>query len=225
MVTLADQLGGLNEQIAHGFELASAATGQQREGRIIARQGQLFTHFLTAGLERDDVSQRMSDIADRNTRLLIQRRLHRKQGQHALDGPPDLLDPSAAPGPDRRADIMHGRHAGLLQRSLEAEVEIRRIDTDEDIRAQIEQTLLQLATNAGNFTVMLERIPVAHDRQLAHRPPAIHTLRLHARPADAVKNGTGKLLLQGGDQMTAQQVAGGFARHQGYTNRSRHVSE
>ena len=58
-------------------------------------------------------------------------------GQLALDRIRRLLDGLDAPGPpgpDCRADVVHGADARLAQRLFEPEIEIRRVDADENIR-------------------------------------------------------------------------------------------
>lgn len=112
---------------------------------------------------------------------------------------------------------MNGRHTGRLHAGFQAEVEIRRVDADEDVRTLAFQAFFQLTPDTGNAPVIFQRIPVPHHRQLAHRPPAGHALPFHTRAADAVEDGTGQFRLERRDQMRTQQIPGGFACHQGDT--------
>jgi len=81
-----------------------------------------------------------------------------------------------------------------------------------------------MAADAGDLAVMLQRIPVAHHRQLFLRPPGVETLALHLRPADAIEAGIRQALLQRRDQVAGQQVAGCLPGDQGNAYRLAHVS-
>ena len=190
----------------------------------MTRQGQLLADSFLARFQRDQIRHRVTDVADGNPGLFVQRRLHRKKRQHTIDRPADLLDPPAAPGPDRRADVVNGTDAGGLEIRLQPEVEIGCIDSDKEVRLEIEQALFQLPADPGNLAVMLECIPVTHDRQFFHRPPAVEPLRLHFWAANAIKHHIGQLLFQRLDQLTGQQVAGGFSGHHGNTKGTPHIS-
>ena len=214
-VVFAYHLGGTHEGGRHLLELAAAAAREQRDDRQLARQRELLAHGIAVGLERNHVSQRMADVGDRNAGLLVERRFHRKQGQDTRYGAPDLLDPAATPGPDRRADVVDGTDSSLLEVGFEPEVEVGSIDADEDIRLQVEKALLQLAANAGDLARVLQRIDVAHHRELVHGPPGVETLRLHGRPADAEEDGIGQATLERRDQVSPQEIAGSLPGHQG----------
>ena len=120
---------------------------------------------------------------------------------------------------------MDGTDTRRLEIGLQPQIEIRCIDPDEDIRPQFKQAPLQLATNTGNLPVMLQRIPIAHDRQFFHRPPGIEALALHLRPTDTVEHGIRQMLLQRRNQMAGQEIPGGLSCHHGNTNSLAHVSE
>ena len=85
------------------------------------------------GFERHLVGQRMADETRIDAMARIDRRFHREQAQHAIGAASDLLRAPLAPGPYRRAHVMHGAHAALLQPLLHAEVEVGRVDADEHI--------------------------------------------------------------------------------------------
>lgn len=157
----------------------------------------------------------MADVGYRDAGLLVERWLHRKQRQDPRDGTADRLDAAAAPCPDRRADVVDRRNAGLLEAGFECEVEVGSVDADEDIGLQVEEAPLQLAADAGYLAGVLQRIDVAHDRQLVHRPPGIETLPLHGRAADAEEDGVRQPAPERRNEVCAEEVAGGLAGHQG----------
>ena len=162
--TLTDEPGGLHEGVGHLFQLSPAAPGQQRENGQVARQRQLVPHRSLARFQWNDVGQRMPDKGHRNIFLLVERRFHREERQQAVDGAPDLLDPPAAPGPDRWTDVMDVLDPGIVEFHFEAEIEAGRADADEDIGTCLEESLLQLAPDAGDLAIILQGIDIAHDR-------------------------------------------------------------
>ena len=84
---------------------------------------------------RRGLRERMADERHRHAGGLVDRRLERKQRQHPVDAAADLRDALAAPRPHRRAHEMDRAHAAALELALEAEVEVRRVDADEDRHA------------------------------------------------------------------------------------------
>ena len=108
---------------------------------------------------------------------------------------------------------MDGLDTGVLEVFFEPEIEIGRIDADEDVGPDVEQALLELTANAGNLAVVLQRVDIAHDRQLLERPPGVEALALHLRPADAVEHGIRQLGPERGNQVAGQEIPGGLARH------------
>src|SRR5574343_825773 len=152
---LADNLGRFDKGFSHHFQFAPATAWQHGENRVIAGQRELLADRLLAGLQRDDIGQWMPDVGHRDTLFLVNLRFHREQCKQTIDRPADLLDPPTAPGPDRWADIMDRAYAGRLEIGFQTEIEIVCIDADEDIRPQIKQAPLQLATNTGDLAEML----------------------------------------------------------------------
>ena len=64
---------------------------------------------------------------------LVKRRLERQDAQYGVRGPGDLFATTRTPGPDRRANVVCCAHAGFAQCLFETEIEVGRIDADEDI--------------------------------------------------------------------------------------------
>jgi hypothetical protein len=71
--------------------------------------------------------------------------------------------------PDRRADEVHGGNAGLLELRFQGEVEIRRIDTDEDTRPFLQEMARNARADPKQFGQVAQHLDVAVDRQLFAR--------------------------------------------------------
>ncbi|MCY1183133.1 hypothetical protein D9M73_237290 [compost metagenome] len=85
----------------------------------------------------------MTDETYRHTLLFVEPGLEGKQRQHQVTTFANLQHTFLTPGPDRWTDVMHGLDPGLAQVQLDIEGEVRRIDTDEHIRAFFDQGLDQ----------------------------------------------------------------------------------
>jgi hypothetical protein len=106
---------------------------------------------------------------------------------------------------------MDRRDAGFLQLALQAEVEVRGVDADEDIGALRQQRLGHAAPDPHDLAVMPERLGVAAHRELVHRIVRLEAERLHARPADAGEEDRVAARLQLRHQRRGELVAGGLA--------------
>ena len=90
------------------------------------------------------LAERMADVGGGDTMLRQQVDLEGKDAQHVIDAALDLLDPLRPPGPDGRADEMRGLDARGLEVALQIQIEVRRIDADEDIGPVLQQARLEL---------------------------------------------------------------------------------
>jgi hypothetical protein len=87
-----------------------------------AGYGEFLAYGLFIRFHRNDVGQRVSnDRSPESVLFLVKRWLHREKCEHAVNRPPDFLDPPGAPGPDRRADIMNRLDTRCLKFDLEAQ--------------------------------------------------------------------------------------------------------
>ena len=127
----------------HVLELGAPAARQQRHDQLPGRQAQRRARLEPVGLERDQVGERMADVGDRHPGLFVQGRLEREHHEDAVHRARDAVHAPAAPGPYLRAHVVDRRDAGVLQLALDAEVELRGIDADVDVRALGEQRLGQ----------------------------------------------------------------------------------
>ncbi|MCY1526941.1 hypothetical protein D9M68_619870 [compost metagenome] len=80
---------------------------------------------------------------------------------------------------------MNGLDALAAQAGFEVEIEIGRIDTDEQLGALAQQPGLELAADTGDLGVVPKHLDVAAYGQLFLRPPALEAVGQHARTADA----------------------------------------
>ncbi|MNP46125.1 hypothetical protein D3C76_1400990 [compost metagenome] len=115
---------------------------------------------------------------------------------------------------------MHGLDPGLAQVQLNIKGEIRRIDTDEHIRACFDQGLDQCLAPLEQLTQATQHLDQAHDRQAFHGEVGHQALSLHQRPANPDETYLRMARLERPHQAGAKDVAAGFTRHQRYTELS-----
>ena len=78
----------------------------------------------------------------------------------------------------------------------------------------------EFSPNVENLGKMAQHFNVAAHRQFFHRVQGLHTRRNHARAGDADKLQIGPACPERFNQMSTEQIAGGFARNQTYRYRS-----
>jgi hypothetical protein len=113
---------------------------------------------------------------------------------------------------------MDGRDAGVAHLAFEPQVEVGRIHTDEGVGALGADLPEQLATDAGELAVALERVDVAMHRKQLAGPAHFEALGLHLRPADAEELGVGQVTAERTDEVAREQIAGGFPCDHGDTD-------
>ena len=123
--------------------------------------------------QRYRIGQRMAHEAGRHAVLAQQFGLKREQAQHIIAAGRHLLGAPAAPGPDGRADEVHGLHASGLQACFQSEVEVRRIDTDEGRRLVVQQAPGQRLADARDLAVVAQHLHIAAHGQLVVRRRSI----------------------------------------------------
>jgi hypothetical protein len=138
------------------------------------------------GNQREAIGQRMPDKARVDAVFGVDRWLHREQAQHAVGAAADFLRALFAPRPDRRADVVHGAQAGLLQALLHAEIEIRRVDADDYRGLHLEQFRpISALAQSQQSRQMADHLAETEQRQFVDVVPGFETLCLHAGAADA----------------------------------------
>src|SRR5690606_40332894 len=108
----------------------------------------------------------------------------RKDRQHVVDRLANPLYPARAPGPYRRADEVHDRHAGSAHPLLDVEIEVGCIDTEEDFGMPVDEAALEVLAHPAQAGVRTQDLRIAVDREGFDVPPAIEADGRHRRAAD-----------------------------------------
>ena len=106
---------------------------------------------------------------------------------------------------------MHGADAAAFQPAFHAEIEVGRVDSDEDIGPPRLQMPAQTPAQAQQTRQMAQDFGQAHHRQFAAVVPCVQALGAHRRAAYARELRLGKTRPQFRDQPGAELVAGNFA--------------
>src|SRR5450756_2124478 len=101
----------------------------------------------------------MTNIGGSNAVCGKQGGLEREDTQHMISTATNFFKSLRAPGPNRRRHKVHRLDAMRLQIGLQIQIEIRRIDTDENIRALLQEARFELAANAHNLPVTVQHLP------------------------------------------------------------------
>ena len=144
--------------------------------------------------------------------------LKRKNAEHMVHAALDFFDAVCPPRPDGRADEVNRLDALGLECRLQIEVEVRRVDTNEDVGPRpgsAEKPFLQLLTDGGNLTVMPQDLDISAHGKLFARPPGLETAALHLLSADTARPHSWPALVQAVKQQACEQVAGSFASDHG----------
>ena len=104
----------------------------------------------------------------------------------------------------RRADAV------LLEAAFEAEVEVRRVDADEDVGALLQSTFVYSAPHGQQARQMAQHFDQTHHAQTLGRIPLVEAGCRHLRAAHAAEAGVREARAQAGDEPGAEQIAGTF---------------
>ena len=97
-----------------------------------------------------------------HARLPVQGHFKGKHDDHRLDQPGDRLDPALAPCPDLRTDVIKDRDAELSRRLPEHDIEIGKIDQDEEVRPFLAKETLQPGKHPVDHAEMGDHLGDAH---------------------------------------------------------------
>ena len=112
---------------------------------------------------------------------------------------------------------MHGGNALGLQRGLQAQVEIRRVHTDEDVGALVQQAFAQLFAHAQQTGQALENLDaVAVHGQSFAGPVGLESALSHLWAANPAGLQIRPACAQPVQHQPGEQVARGLAGHHGY---------
>ena len=114
---------------------------------------------------------------------------------------------------------MDAGNPGSLQIAFQRQIEVGRVDADEDLRLRLQELPLQGTPNRQDFTQAAQRFNITAHRKCLHRKPGFGTQRLHlgAGNTDKLKAGLG--IVERVNQQAAKQIARRFARDNTYLNR------
>ena len=96
---------------------------------------------------------------------------------------------------------------------LEPEVEVGRVDADEDRGAFGNEARAKRAADAEQFRQVRDDLGEAAHREAFHRVPGFAALGLHLRPGDARETHPRIARPHGTDQRRRERVPGSLARH------------
>jgi glucose/arabinose dehydrogenase len=182
-------------------------------GRLVSTLGELGARLVLLRLLGNDIRQGMAHVRDRHACLAVERLLEREHDEDMAHRARDLANAPPAPGPDRGADVVDGGNSSVLEAPLQAEVEARRIDADEEIGPRLQQLPSELSPDRHDLAQMAEQLRVAANRELVHRVAGLESLVRHPRTADAGAFERRAARLEGADEMRAEKIARGLAGH------------
>src|SRR5690606_10615357 len=137
------------------------------------------------GAVREAVGERMADKAGVHAIAGVDWGFHWKQAEHAIGDAAHALRAFATPGPYGRAHIVDRAHAGALQPPFHAEIEVGRVDADENVGLPGEQAADQVAPEAEQAWQMAQYLRQTHDRQWCIVGPQLDAGGPHVPAADA----------------------------------------
>ena len=102
---------------------------------------------------------------------------------------------------------MHCPHTLFLEAGFQGDVEVRRINADEQRRSLLKHAPCQLSPNGNNAGVMTQHLSVTTHRKAFHRKPGIEAGCLHAGAADARESCLWQAFAQGSNEMRPEEVS------------------
>ncbi len=171
--------------------------------------------------ERQLVGERMADEDRAQACGVVHAALERQQAQHEVEEARHARRAPAPPGPDLRAHVLHRPQARRMQRRREAEVELGRVDPDEDIRTAFEQRAADPRAQRQQARQVMQDLEQSHHGELLGIGEALAAGGLHARPRHADEARARRALADRRHQRGAQVVARGLAGDEADRERTR----
>ncbi len=128
-----DDPGGIQQPRQDGAHLVPAAARKQRHERAASPQPQVAQHIGPGAWRRNHVEERVPDPLHGDPCLAVESLLERENDQDLVRDDPHGLHASWPPGPELRADVVHDGDPELPERACQPEVEVRKVDRDEDV--------------------------------------------------------------------------------------------
>src|SRR6188474_3528145 len=142
-----------------------------------------------------------------NSRVAIHFLLERKNHEHLVDDPADLLDPAFAPRPNLRADVIDNGTSRLSHAFGEAQIEVREVDENGGRGRVCLYSLRKPPEHAIKSSKRAENFERTDNGGLANVAFQLHTGRLHPLAAEAVNVAAGKSALEAPRDFGAIHVA------------------
>ena len=161
--------------------------------------------------ERQLVGERVADEDRAQAGGVVDAALERQQAQHEVEEARHARRAPAPPGPDLRAHVLHRPQARGMQRGREAEVELGRVDADEDVRTAFEQCAADARAQRQQARQVVQDLEQSHHGEFLGVGEALAAGGLHARPRHADEARARRALADRRHQRGAQVVAGGLA--------------
>ena len=218
-IALAQQLAGGHQARRQLRHLRGPAARQQGDDRGLCGQPQIAPGLRPVRHTGQFLNHRMADKAGVHVQRAIQRGLEGKQAQQAIDGPRDLVHTPRTPGPDRGADQVRGAHTGIAQAPRQSQIEVRRVDAEQQRRRVGAPAPVQRAADTQQFGQATEGFDQAHNGQALQGVQGVKALGDHRLAADAlgVQGTSGQGALERTQHTAAEHIAGGLAGYQGDT--------
>ena len=196
------------------LHLGRTAARQNGQHRLALGQAQAGAGGCAVRLQRNHARQRVAHVGGGNAVACQQLGLEREDAQHMVGCAADLLDALGAPGPDGRADEMHGLDARSAQIHFQAQVEVGRIDADEHVGLALQQARTQALADQDDVGQAAQQLKaVAVHGQLFAGPPGVKAALRHLGAANAAAGQARPQVLQAIEQQAREQIARGLARH------------
>ena len=160
--------------------------------------------------------RRMSDICRGHVVFSEKRFFKGKYAQQAVDDPAHGFDTSLAPGPDLRRDKIDHRHAQPLELRRHAEMEIRGIGEDREVRHALCRFPDQPPISEPDPRQVAHHLHYSDYGQILRSDDSLHPRLAQVRSGAAEKSAVRPAAAQFEDQFRGVEIAGGFSG--GYQN-------
>jgi hypothetical protein len=146
-----------------------------------------------------------------DTALAVEGLLEGEDDEHLGDALLDPAKPAALPGPELRRDKPNDGDAGAIKVTGEAEVHVREVDEDGDGGALATDGAGEAAVAGIDVWDVAEDLGDTHDSDVFGADDLLLMLTCHLSAAETGEAGAGDAGAEGGDDLGAVGVAGGFA--------------
>ncbi len=139
-VGLTQDLRRFKEICAEHFHFCPTTTRQQGQTVHVMRNAKHVARRIFIGVQRHGISHCVTDKAARHVEFIVKRFFERQEGQHQIRRSAYFENAFLSPRPDGRTDVMNGFDPLLFQIPFEGNIEIRRINADENIGLKFGKT-------------------------------------------------------------------------------------